>query len=415
MSNFLVWTRVLPIQCRKCGVSAFHLDVVREPTCSSAALARRGGVTADACPTGPINDVTEFLPVMDFKHAPALRAISTATPQHVVSQQDALEFARSAFGELDDFERLRSVFPNAGIDKRHIAMPADWYQSPRDWQQRTDAYLTVATDLFCQVSVSALERAGLRARDIDTVITVSSSGIATPTLDARAIERVGFKPRISRIPLFGLGCAGGAMGLSLAARLASGYGAGTVLLVVVELCSLASRSDRASASNIVATALFGDGAAAAVVAPARECDRVRLDRGLEHTWADTLGIMGWNVDPNGFEVVFDRAIPPFARRHLHPVINGFLSDLTLSSSDVSRFCFHPGGTRVLEAIEAAFSMHPGRLDIERQVLRDYGNMSAPTVLFVLDRFLRRPVPGTSLATALGPGFTTASVPIHVFQ
>lgn len=350
-----------------------------------------------------------------LENAPALRAIATATPRHIVTQSEALAVASRLYGDLADFDRLRSVFPNAGIDKRHIAMPADWYQRPRDWQQRTDAYLSVATDLFCNASMAALDMAGLAAREIDTVITVSSTGIATPTLDARALERMGFKSRVSRIPVFGLGCAGGVMGLSLAERLAGGPAGANVLLVAVELCSLAFRSDRPSTSNLVATALFGDGAAAAIVTPSRHGDAVRLARGLEHTWAATLGIMGWNVDPSGFEVVFDRAIPPFARRHLQPVIMGFLDDLEISQAQVSRFCFHPGGMRVLEAIEAAFALHPGTLDIEREVLRDYGNMSAPTVLFVLEHFLRRAVPGMSLATALGPGFTTASVPIHVLQ
>ncbi len=352
---------------------------------------------------------------MNFNGSPSLRAIATSAPPNVITQSEALEYASQVFGAFEEFDRLRAVFPNTGIETRRTAMPVEWYLQPRDLRARTDVYLETALDLYCEAANHALERAGLTACEIDTVVTVSSSGIATPTLDARALDRLGLRSRVERVPLFGLGCAGGAMGLSLASRLAAGTDGSNVLVVVVELCSLAFRGDQPTAANVVATALFGDGAAAAVIAPSRDNDAVRINRGFEHTWVNTLGIMGWNIDANGFEVVFDRAIPPFARRHLKPVIEGFLCDLDISLAETARLCFHPGGTRVLQAIEKAFSMQTGTLDIERDVLREYGNMSAPTALFVLDRALQTPMRGTSLISALGPGFTAASVPVCVMH
>ncbi|RMF00647.1 MAG: type III polyketide synthase, partial [Alphaproteobacteria bacterium] len=273
------------------------------------------------------------------------------------------------------------------------------------------AYIAVASELFHTAARRALDRAGLRASDIDAVVSVSSTGIATPTLEARIADALGFRPDILRIPLFGLGCAGGVSGLALAQRLADADPNMRVLLVVVELCSLAFRCDRLSKANIVATALFGDGAAAAVISSRDGGEGTELLPGCQHTWPHTLNMMGWKVDPNGFEVIFDRAIPPFARRHLRPVIEDFLGRLKVEKSAVSRFSFHPGGAKVLQAIESAFGLRDGALDIERQVLREHGNMSAPTALFVLKQMLEEGRSGLSLLTALGPGFSAASLPL----
>ena len=211
-----------------------------------------------------------------------------------------------------------------------------------------------------------------------------------------------------RVPVFGLGCAGGASGLALAARLAASTPGAVVLLVAVETCSLAFRTDELTKANIVATALFGDGAAACVL---RSGDGgFATVTGLaEHTWPDTLDIMGWKVDPTGFGVIFDRAIPPFAQENLRPAMDALLARQHLSVAAVDRFICHPGGTKVVEALESALSLGQGSLDHERDVLADHGNMSAPTVLHVLDRARRAGLPHTSIVTALGPGFTVSTV------
>jgi alkylresorcinol/alkylpyrone synthase len=211
--------------------------------------------------------------------------------------------------------------------------------------------------------------------------------------------------------VFGLGCAGGATGLSLAARLAAAEPGATVLFVTLELCTLAFRLDGLSGADIVATALFGDGAAACVVRAGEGGFATVTGRG-EHTWPDTLDVMGWRVDPTGFGVIFAQSIPPFARAHLRPAMDEMLAAQGLQAGDIDRFVCHPGGVKVIEALEGSLDLGQGALDAEREVLAEHGNMSAPTVLYVLDRVRRRGLPPRSVLTALGPGFTASTVTLH---
>src|SRR6202030_166320 len=282
----------------------------------------------------------------------ALVSLATSVPPHVFLQKDVLAAAWDGFGaRFPDFERFSSIFSNTGIIKRHAVKPFDWYLEPRGWPQRTAAFLEGAEALFVEVAENALASAHLTGLDIDTVVTVTSTGIATPSLEARVARRMGFRSDISRVPVFGLGCAGGASGLSIASRLAQARPGSNVLLVTIELCSLALRHDELTKANIVAISLFGDGAAA-VILRAGDGGATRIEHAREHLWPDTLDIMGWSVDPQGFGVIFHR------------------------------FICHPGGAKVVSALESALALDQGSLDCEREVLADYGNMSSPTVLFV---------------------------------
>jgi alkylresorcinol/alkylpyrone synthase len=184
-----------------------------------------------------------------------------------------------------------------------------------------------------------------------------------------------------------------------------------VLLVAVELCSLALRLDELTKANIVATSLFGDGAAA-IVLRAGDGGATTVENCGEHLWPDTLGIMGWNVDPEGFGVIFQRTIPDFVTTHLNPAVSRILANMHLAMADIDRFVCHPGGARVITALETALALHQGALDHERQVIADCGNMSAPTVLFVLERARNAGLPPRSLLTALGPGFTASCVALR---
>jgi len=316
-------------------------------------------------------------------------------------------------GRFSEFDRLAPVFKNAGIDNRAIAMPLDWYLEPQGLKERNAVYLKVANQLFVEATQIALAAAKISAAEVDTIVTISSSGIATPTLEARALIELGFRPDILRVPVFGLGCAGGISGLALGVQLAQAKPGSVVLLVVVELCSLWFHQDTLTKANIVASALFGDGAAAVVLSTARASNRHIMGTGVQHTWPSTLQIMGWDVNDSGLEVVFDRDIPPFIRRQIAPVMADFLKRLNLTRDEIVRFGFHPGGIKVLEALESALEIKPGSLDIERSVLRDHGNMSAPTVLFVLKRLLENANPGIYVISALGPGFTAAAIPVIV--
>ena len=338
-----------------------------------------------------------------------LVSLQTADAPHTLNQTDATDIARSLFSQtFPAFERMAPVFQTAGILRRQSAMPLEWYLKPRGWSERTEAYLAVGVDMFARAAQAALDEAGLRGPDVDVIVTVSSTGIATPSLEARAMDRLGFRPDAQRIPVFGLGCAGGATGLALAAKLARATPGAVVLLVVVELCTLSFRMEELTKADIVATALFGDGAAACVLNSGGE-GFASVEGTAEHTWPDTLGIMGWRVDPTGLGVIFDRAIPPFAREHLRPAMDAMLKSQALTVESIDRFICHPGGMKVIDALEGALSLNQGSLDHERTVLADHGNMSAPTVLYVLDRARCVGLPARSVVTALGPGFTASTV------
>jgi alkylresorcinol/alkylpyrone synthase len=336
-------------------------------------------------------------------------SVATAVPGNIVSQGDVVEAAREMFRDrFEDFDRMAAVFFTAGIDERRTWQPFAWHLEDNDWPARTAAYEAGALVLFIEAAAKALERAGIAAGEVDAVVTVSSTGIATPSLEARAMSTLGFRSDVMRVPVFGLGCAGGAAGLALGAELAAASPGRVVLVVVVELCSLAVRRDLATKGNIVALALFGDGAAAAVLRTGQG-GALRIVDAAHHTWPQTLHIMGWRVDTMGFGVIFDRSIPTFARDHLTPAIDGILAKQGLTRTDLSRFVCHPGGRKVLESIEMAMDLPPMTLDHEREVLRSFGNMSGPTVMFVLERVLAAEVPERALLMALGPGFTVSTV------
>jgi alkylresorcinol/alkylpyrone synthase len=342
----------------------------------------------------------------------ALLSLATSLPPHVFLQKDVLSAAWDVFGpRMPQFETLSSIFANTGIVKRHGVRPFDWYLQSRGWPERTEAFLDGAEALFIEAAQKALADANLAASEIDTIVTVCSTGIATPSLEARVAGRMGFRADATRVPVFGLGCAGGVSGLSIAARLAQARPGSNVLMVAVELCSLALRLDELTTANIVAISLFGDGAAA-IVLRAGDGGATQIEHSGEHLWPDTLGIMGWNVDPEGFGVVFRRTIPDFVKGNFAPAISGILARMRLSTGDIDRFICHPGGTRVINALESALSLDQGTLDHERQVIADCGNMSAPTVLFVLERARNAGLPPRSLLTALGPGFTASCVALR---
>ncbi len=344
--------------------------------------------------------------------ATALISLATSVPPHVFKQTEVEDAARTLFSHrYPEFERLAPVFANTGVRKRHGVKPIEWYFEPRGWPERTQAFLEGGEAMFLDAARSALQRAGLDASEIDTVVTVSSTGIATPSLEARVASKLGLRADVSRVPVFGLGCAGGVSGLSIASRLAQARPGTNVLLVTLELCSLAFRLDKLTKANTVAISLFGDGAAAAVLR-AGDGGRLQIEGSGEHLWPDTLDIMGWDVDPEGFGVIFRRAIPSFATQNMGPAINGILQRMDLTMQDIERFVCHPGGTKVVTALETALSLDQGTLDCEREILSEYGNMSAPTVLFVLERVLAQRVPSRSLLSALGPGFTASCVALR---
>ena len=336
---------------------------------------------------------------------PRLLSLATAVPPHALGQEDVAVRARHLFTEASaqDLDRLMPVFANAGIERRYSCVPIDWYEQSHGWSERNALYLEHAVRLLESAARDALSLAALSPGDIDSVVVVSTTGVATPSLDALLMGRLGLRRDIRRLPIFGLGCAGGVLGLGRAADAARAVPGSRVLLLVVELCALSFRKNDVSKSNVVATALFGDGAAAAIVSS--RGDGPALGATGEYTWPDTLDIMGWDVTEEGLKAVFSRDIPALVRRHMRDVASEFLSRHGLSLGEIDRFICHPGGVKVITALEEAFRLPAGTLADGRAVLRDYGNMSAATVLFVLERALRAGLTGKVMMTSLGPGFT----------
>lgn len=339
----------------------------------------------------------------------SILSLATAAPEHVIEQREVVALAPKVLPEFfRQFPGMIEVFNNAGIERRRAVRPLDWYLSPHDWRERSEVYLEEALKLYETVASGALEQANVKPEDIDLVVTVSTSGVATPSLDAHILKRLGLRPETRRVPIFGLGCAGGVTGLSITSKLiAPGE---TALVVVVELCSLALRTDRDIKEDVVSAALFGDGAAALVLRAGDAGEGLaRVNGSAEHTWPDTLDIMGWTFDPVGFGVVLSRSVPMFVERRMPEMTKTLLARCNVDLSDVARFICHPGGGRVVDALENALGLQRGSLDHERAVLREYGNMSAPTVLFALERVLKKPPRGVLALSALGPGFTATMV------
>lgn len=344
--------------------------------------------------------------------------LSTAVPENKFAQPYLKQLAVEYFGRfIPRIERMASVFDHADIDTRYFVVNEAWWQrEDRGFKERNDVYLREATRLLHQAIEKALRQAGITAQQVDNLLVVSSSGIATPSLDARVINTLKMRSNVRRTPIWGLGCAGGVAGLARAAEIARAHPHEITVLAAVETSSLTFLSDDVSKKNFIATALFADGAAAVVLAgdEMTEMQGPEILDSMSTLWTDSLEVMGWNVVDSGLEVLFGVEIPRYAADLFRPEVDCFLGKHGLRVEDISEFIFHPGGAKVLDAFEASLKLPNGHLKASREVLRGYGNMSSVTVLFVLDYILSsRPRPGSlGLASALGPGFSAEQLLIR---
>ncbi len=344
------------------------------------------------------------IPLLSPSPPPRIAAEATAVPVHRISQDEVTECAARLFDRrASEIDRLLPAFGNAGIDFRYSCVPLEWYFEAHGWRERNELYVTHALDLIAEATRRCLAEAGCAPEEVDGLVVVSTTGVATPSLDALLIERLALRRDVARLPIFGLGCAGGVLGLAPAAAMAAG--GRRVLFIVVELCSITFRRNDSSKSNIIGAALFGDGAAALLLRGDEDGDGPRLGAAGSHTWPDSLEIMGWNVEDDGLGVRFSRDIPALLRNELRGKADRFLAGRNLSTALLAGYVCHPGGSKVIDALEEAFDLPPGGLADARAVLRAYGNMSAATVLFVLQRHMAQGFRGCWLMLALGPGFT----------
>ncbi len=338
---------------------------------------------------------------------PALMSIATAVPDHRITQADVLAVLAKARGSALP-ARLEQILGNSGIEQRYLACEADYYLQPRSWTGRAAIYDQVGTRLAHKAAGDALDKAAFAPSDIDAIVLISTTGTMTPSLPSRMIEAMGFDNSTQTIPVFGYGCAGSVLGLRLANDLAAANGGQNVLLISLELCSLSYDYSQFDKKNMIATALFADGCAAAVISGKPEPVGAPSFRAFDQkTWPGTRDMMGWDIGTTGFDLVLARDIPTFVTRDFAPFCDAFLKAQGLETSDLSEPACHPGGGRVVEALEAYFAPELAGIPATREILRQHGNMSSPTVLFVLEQLLGQKPDKPILLTALGPGFTAA--------
>lgn len=337
----------------------------------------------------------------------AIASVATAVPRYRATQQEYLEFTLSIAPELKSFE---AMFSHTGIETRHSCMPFDWLGKPHGWPERTEVFVREALALLEQAALACMAKAGIGPGDIDALIVASTTGLAVPSLDARLAVKLGLKPSVERMPLFGIGCAGGVTGLARAARLTRSMPGAHVLFLCVELCTITGRVGDHRLENFVSSALFADGAAGVLLrslppAAASMGGQARIVASGEHLWPDSSHVMGWSIEDDGFGVVLSPDIPKYAARYLRPALMDFLAKHGLMLGDLDGYVMHPGGRKVLEGMESALGLSRHDLRHAWGVLRDYGNMSSPTVLFILERTLAEEPSGRHLMAAFGPGFT----------
>ncbi|MEU9127612.1 3-oxoacyl-[acyl-carrier-protein] synthase III C-terminal domain-containing protein [Kitasatospora sp. NPDC048540] len=346
-------------------------------------------------------------------------AVTGVVPPHRYRQQELAEAFAAALRLPADSSRavLDRVHASAGVDTRHLALPLADYAALSGFGQANDAYLAAALDLGEQAVTTALAAAGLPADAVDLVISTSVTGIAAPSLEARLAGRLGLRPDVRRLPVFGLGCAAGAAGVGRLHDFLAGHPDGVALLLSTELCSLTLQRSDGSPANLVAGALFGDGAGALLAVgpehpahgtapgPAVVAARSRLYPGTEQQ-------LGWDIVDSGFRIVLGAELPALVRLHVAEEVEGFLAAHDLKPGDIGAWICHPGGPKVLDALAGALALPDTALELSRRSLAAVGNLSSASVLHILrdTLALRPPQPGTyGLMLALGPGFASELV------
>lgn len=337
--------------------------------------------------------------------------MATALPPYRVGQDEARDFARALFGGAhQNIERLLSVFDNTQIQTRHFCVPTEWFSQEHTFPEKNDLYVKHAMNLSEEAARRALDRAGVEPTEIGAIFFVSTTGLSTPSIGSKLIFRLGLSEHTRRVPIWGLGCAGGASGLASAAEHVRANPRQPVLLVAVELCGLTFQPGDLSKANLISTSLFADGAAALVVG---EGEGPEVLGGHSTTWPETEDVMGWNIVETGFEVQILGTIPNIARERMGEDFRTASESLGLRMEDLEHFVLHPGGAKVLAAFEEVLGLESGGLPLSWEILGECGNMSSPTVFFVLERFLQRgeyEEGDLGVMTAMGPGFSAE----HVF-
>jgi len=346
--------------------------------------------------------------------APSIAGVGKAAPAHYYDQETLIAALRSLWGRRHfNLDRLEELHRNVLVGGRHLALPIDEYERLGTWGQANDAWIRVAQEVGEAAVRDALAAAGLAPADVGALIFVTVTGVATPSIDARLINRMDLPPGIMRLPIFGLGCVAGAAGLARAADYVRAYPERVAVLLSVELCSLTLQHSDLSVPNLVASGLFGDGAAAAVITGAARCangPRIVASRSI--FYPNSERVMGWDISEQGFRVVLSADVPRVVLEHVRRDVDAFLAEQGLERSEIAAWISHPGGPKVLLALGEALELPAEALALSWKTLREVGNLSSASVLLVLKETIEsvRPAPGSyGLVLAMGPGFCSELV------
>lgn len=347
---------------------------------------------------------------------PIITHVETVNAPYLASQAETVAIVRDLFqSHYPNIDRLLKVFDNGEIEQRYFAAPLDWLKEERSFQEKNDLYIEQSVKMGKEAVEKCLQNTGTDKEEIAAFFFISSSGLSTPTIDIRIMNELSFPPHVKRIPLWGLGCAGGAAGISRAHEYLRAYPKEKVLVLCIELCSLTFQQKDMSKSNFIGTSLFADGAAC-VLMEGEEVKRTGvalMTKDTHSVWMKhSEDVMGWKVKDSGLHVLFSRDIPTLIEKWLKPNVEQFLEKVNKPWQHVDYFIAHPGGKKVIDAYEKSLSLSENKTSASRAVLRKQGNMSSPTVLYVLKHVMDWHQPKSNkngLLTALGPGFCAEMV------
>ncbi|NRD80516.1 type III polyketide synthase [Bacillus sp. BRMEA1] len=353
---------------------------------------------------------------------PAIISVAEVVPPFELKQEKAAGFARELFSNAyKDIERLMTVFHNGQIEKRHFVNPLEWFYEKHTFAEKNQAYIESAVKLGkkaikdCLCDEQFLKKK-IPFEEIDAIFYISSTGISTPSIEAKIMNELPFHKHTKRVPIWGLGCAGGAAGLSRAYEYCLAFPQAKVLVLSVELCSLTFQNEDLSKSNLIGTSLFADGVACALLCgdaiDMRDLCRKSVYPTIMATQStlmpDSLDVMGWELKNAGLYVIFSRDIPRIIESWLKPNVTEFLQNNGMDLEKIDYFIAHPGGKKVLDAYENSLGVTNGMTAISREVLKQYGNMSSATIFYVLRRYMEQDLLRDTfgLCAALGPGFSS---------
>jgi len=340
---------------------------------------------------------------------PQIAGVGSAFPRHYYRQEEiAAALMRHWAGKMDNPQVVDRLHTRTGVDGRHLALPIDAYDDLDTWGKSNNVWIEVAEELAEQSTCRALARAGMSEADLSAIFFVSVTGIASPSIDARLINRMSLRTDIKRNPIFGLGCVAGAAGIARASDYVRAFPDQAALLISVELCSLTWQRKDVSVPNLISSGLFGDGAGAVIITGSeRDATGPEVVATMSSFYRDSGYVMGWDISEEGFKIVLSTEVPDMVRKHLGHDVDAFLAKYGLERSDIKSWIMHTGGPKVLEATAEALGLTNGALDVSWESLRRVGNLSSTSVLLVLEEFMvrKRPDPGSySILAAMGPGF-----------